>query len=119
MATILIISQITTSADEENRTDSHTDLSAENTEDELHADTSIWSPANKKKLQNMAEFHQEYQCIFTEGASIQTIMKRSISHMNPPMPKSVCEQEMQSAHLDNNEVIIKYMTDAPGNKIKS
>ena len=38
--------------------------------------------------------------------------------MNPPMPKTVCEEEMQSTHLDNNEVIIKYMADAHGNKIK-
>ena len=38
--------------------------------------------------------------------------------MNPPMPKSVCEDEMQSAHLDSNEVIIEYMTDAHDNKIK-
>ena len=45
-------------------------------------------------------------------------MKRRISHMNPPMPKSVCEEEMQSAHLDNSEVIIEYMTDAHGSNIK-
>ena len=38
--------------------------------------------------------------------------------MNPPMPNSVCEEEMQSTHLDNNEVIIEYMTNAHGNKIK-
>ena len=38
--------------------------------------------------------------------------------MNPPMPKSICEEEMQSTHLDNNEVIIEYMTDEHGNKIK-
>ena len=38
--------------------------------------------------------------------------------MNPPIPKSVCEEEMQNAHLDINEVIIEYMTDAHGNKIK-
>ena len=38
--------------------------------------------------------------------------------MNPPMPKSICDEEMQSAQLDNNEVIIKYMTDGHGNKIK-
>ena len=38
--------------------------------------------------------------------------------MNPPMPKSVCEEEMQSTHLDTNEVIIEYITDALGNKIK-
>ena len=38
--------------------------------------------------------------------------------MNPPIPKSVCEEEMQSAHLDTNEVIIEYITNAHGNKIK-
>ena len=38
--------------------------------------------------------------------------------MNPPMPKSLCEEEMQSTHLDTNEVIIEYITDAHGNKIK-
>ena len=38
--------------------------------------------------------------------------------MNPPMPKAVCEEEMQSAHLDDSEVIIEYMTDAQGNKVK-
>ena len=46
-------------------------------------------------------------------------MKRRISHMNPPIPKSVCEEEMQNANLDTNEVIIKYITDAHGNKIKA
>ena len=66
----------------------------------------------------MTEFHEEYQCVFGEKASIQTIMKRRISHMNPLMPKSVCEEEMQSAHLDTNEVIIEYITDAHGNRIK-
>ena len=118
MATIPTTSQIRTSSDEDNRTDFDTDLSAENTEDELHANTSTWTPANKKKLQHMIEFHEEYQHIFREGASIQTMMKRRISHMNTPMPKSVCEEEMWSAHLDSNEVIIEYMTDAHGNKIK-
>ena len=38
--------------------------------------------------------------------------------MNPPMPKAICEEEMQSVHLDNVEVIIEYITDAHGNKIK-
>ena len=75
-------------------------------------------PADKKKLHHMTEFHEEYQCVFGEEASIWTMMKRRISHMNPPMPKSVCEEEMQSAHLDSNEVIIEYMTNAHGNKIK-
>ena len=117
MATIPTTSLIT-STDEDNRTNSDTDLSEENTEDELHIDTSTWTPANKKKSQHLTEFHEEYQCVFREGASIQTIMKRRISHMNPPMPKSVCEEEMQNAHLDTNEVIIEYMTNAYGNKIK-
>ena len=38
--------------------------------------------------------------------------------MNPSIPKSVCEEEMQSAHLDTYEVIIEYITNAHGNKIK-
>ena len=38
--------------------------------------------------------------------------------MNPPIPKLVCEEEMQNANIDTNEVIIEYMTDAQGNKIK-
>ena len=66
----------------------------------------------------MTEFHQEYQHVFGEGATIRTIMKRRISLMNPPMPKAVCEEEMQSAQMDNNKVIIEYITDTQGNKIK-
>ena len=118
MATIPTTSKISTSAAEENRTDYKTDLSAKNTDDEIHVDTSTWSPADKKKLQHITKFHQEYQHVFGEGASIQTIMKRRISHMSPPMPKAICEEEMQSAHLDNSEVIIEYMTDVHGIKIK-
>ena len=118
MATIPTTSQVTTFTDEDNKTDSNTNLSAETMKDELQADTSTWTPADKKKLQHITEFHEEYQCVFGEEASIQTIMKRRISDMNPPMPKSVSEEEMQSAHLDSNEVIIEYMTDAHGNKIK-
>ena len=38
--------------------------------------------------------------------------------MNPPIPKSVCEEEMQNANLDTSEVIIEYITDAQGNKVK-
>ena len=112
MATIPTTSKISTSGDEENRTNYKTNLSAENTDDEIHTDTSTWSTADKKKLQHMTEFHQEYQHVFGEGASIQTIMKRRIFHMNLPMPKAVCEEEMQNAHLDNSEVIIEYMTNA-------
>ena len=57
MATIPTTSEITTSTDEENRTNYETDLSAKNTDDEIHAHTSNWSPADRKKLQHMTEFH--------------------------------------------------------------
>ena len=66
----------------------------------------------------MTEFHTEYQCVFGDEASIRTIIKRRISHMNPPMHKTVCEEEMWNAQLDNNEVIIEYITDAQSNKVK-
>ena len=38
--------------------------------------------------------------------------------MNPPMPDSVCKEEMQNATVDTNDVIIEYITDAQGRKIK-
>ena len=44
-------------------------------------------------------------------------MKRRISHMNPPMPDSVCKEEMQNAIIEN-DVIIEYITDAQGRKVK-
>ena len=55
--------------------------------------------------------------VFGEKASIHTIMKNRITHMNPPMPDSVCKEEMQSATIENN-VIIEYITDAQGRKVK-
>ena len=39
--------------------------------------------------------------------------------MNPPIPKSVYEGEMQNANLDTNEVIIEYMTDAQVIKLRN
>ena len=66
----------------------------------------------------MTEFHAEYQHVFGERASIRIIMKRRICNMNPAMPKIVCEEEMQNDKLDDNEVIIEYITDAQGNRIK-
>ena len=87
MATVPITSQITTSKD--NRTDSDNDLSIVNTEDEMHTNLSTWTPAEKKKLQHMTEFQEEYQCVFGKKASIHTIMKCILSHINPPIPKSV------------------------------
>ena len=65
----------------------------------------------------MVEFHEEYQSVFGEKASIHTIMKNRITHMNPPMPDSVCKEEMQNATIDN-DVIIEYITDAQGRKVK-
>ena len=122
MATIPTISKLLPSTssgtDEENKINYETNLSAEDTDIEINMDTSAWFAADKKMLQHMTEFHQEYQHVFGEGASIRTIMKKRISHMNPPLPKAVCEEEMQSTQLDNTEVIIEYMTDAQGNKIK-
>ena len=66
----------------------------------------------------MVEFHEEYQCVFGEKASIRIIMKNRITHMNPPMPDSVCKEEMQNAKIDNN-VIVEYITVAQGRKVKN
>ena len=34
------------------------------------------------------------------------------------MPKIICKEEKQNAQLDDDEVIIEYITDAQGNRIK-
>ena len=99
------------SSSEDNQNSSGTDLSIINTEDEMHIDTTTWTLAKWEKLQHMTKFHEEYQQIFGERASICTIMKKRISHMNPPMPDSVCKEEMQNATIEN-DVIIEYITDA-------
>ena len=65
----------------------------------------------------MVEFHEEYQCVFGEKASIHTIMRNRIAHMNHPMPDSVCKEEMQNATIDN-DVIVEYITDTQGRRIK-
>ena len=64
----------------------------------------------------MVEFHEEYQHIFGEKASIHTIKKNRITHMNPPMPDSVCREEMQSTTIEN-DVIIEYIIDVQGRKV--
>ena len=96
---------------------SGTDLSIIHREDEEQINTKDWMPAKHKKLQHMVEFHEEYQHIFGEKASIRTIMKNRITYMNPPMPDSVCQEEMQNATIDN-DVIIEYITDVQGRKVK-
>ena len=97
---------------------SGTDLEEVNTEDERNTDTSKWSEKEKKKLQHMTEFHKEYQRVFGDKASLHTIIKKRIAYMNPPIPSSVCKEEMQDANVDTDEVIIEYITDAHGNKVK-
>ena len=103
---------------EDNQSSFGTDLNIVDTEDEMPIDTTNLTLTKRKKLQHMTEFHEEYQWIFGEKASIRTIMKRRISHMNPPMLDSVCKEEMQSATVDTNDVIIEYITDTQGRKIK-
>ena len=95
---------------------SGTDLEEINTEDELATDTSNWSDKERKKLQHMTEFHQEYQRVFGNRASLCTIIRKRMAHMNPPIPSSVCKEEMQDA--ESNEVIIEFITDSKGNKVK-
>ena len=92
MTTVPNASPITTSEDSQNDLDTY--LSINNMEDEMHTDLSNWTLVERKRLQHMTEFHEEYQWVFGEKASICTIMKRRISHMNPPIPKSVCDEEM-------------------------
>ena len=112
---IVMVSNSNPSPSEDNT--SGTDLSNIHTEDEEQIDTTDWMPAKRKKLQHMVEFHEEYQCVFGEKASICTIMKNRITHMNPPMPDSVCREEMQNATPDN-DVIIEYIMDVQGRKVK-
>ena len=71
------------SSSEDNQSSTETDLSIINTEDEKHIDTANWTPAQWKILQHMTKFHEEYQQIFGEKASIHTFMKQRMSHMNP------------------------------------
>ena len=35
-----------------------------------------------------------------------------------PIPSAICKEEMQDANIDTNEVIIEYITDMHGNKVK-
>ena len=105
------------SSSEENQSSLETDLSIINAEDEKHIDMTNWTPAKQKKLQHMTKFHEEYQQIFGERASIHTIMKKRISHMNPPLPDSVCKEEMQNPTVEN-DAIIEYITDTQGRRVK-
>ena len=110
-------SLITTSPSEDTQS-SGTDLEEINTEDEMNIDTSEWSDKERKKLQHMTKFHEEYQRVFGDKASLHTIIRKRIAHMNSPIPHSVCEEEMQDGNIDTKEVIIEYITDTHGNKVK-
>ena len=63
MATIFNTSPITTSKGSQN--DLETDLN-DNMEDEIQTDTSNWTLTEKKRLQHMTDFHEEYQRVFGE-----------------------------------------------------
>ena len=76
-------SQIPISPLEDTQT-SGTDLDEIITKDEINTDTSKWSEKEKKKLQHMTEFHKEYQRVFGDRASLRTIIRKRIAHMNPP-----------------------------------
>ena len=95
---------------------SSTDLEEINTDDERATDISNWSDKEGKKLRHMTEFHQEYQRVFGNRASLRTIIRKRISHMNPPIPTLVCKEEMQ--HAETNEVIVESILDSEGNKVK-
>ena len=95
---------------------SSTDLEEINTDNERATDISKWSDKECKKLQHMTEFHQESQRVFGDRASLRTIIRKRISHMNPPIPTSVCKEEMQDAETD--EVTVEFITDSKGNRLK-
>ena len=66
----------------------------------------------------MAEFHEEYQGIFGEKASNTYYYEtENVTHEPPLCPDSVCKEEMQSTRIEN-DVIIEYITDAQGRRIK-
>ena len=92
------------------------DLEEIDTEDEMATDTSTWSNKKRKKLQHMTEFHEEYKQVFVSRASLRTIIRKRISHMNPPIPLSVFKEEMQDAETD--DVIVEFITDSKGNRVK-
>ena len=95
---------------------SSTDLEEINTDDERATDISKWSDKEHKKLHHMTEFHQEYQKVFGDRASLRTIIRKRISHMNPPIPTSVCKEEMQNAETD--EVTVEFITDLKAIELK-
>ena len=70
-----------------------------------------------KEITTHGRISRRISTCFGEKASICTIMKNRITHINPPIPDSVCKEEMQSATIEN-DVIIEYITDAQGREVK-
>ena len=72
------------SPSEDNQSSLGTDLNIINTEDEMHIDTTNWTPAKWKKLQHMTEFHEEYQRIFEgKGLNLYYHKKKNLTHESP------------------------------------
>ena len=89
---------------------SSTDLEEINTDDERATDISKWSDKERKKLQHMTEFHQEYQRVFGDRASLHTIIRKRISHMNPPnlhqYVKKKCKmQKLMKLQLNSSQIL--------------
>ena len=74
MATVSNTTLISHSTSEDTQP-SETDLSEINTEDEINTDVSKWSDKERKKLQHMKEFHEEYPKVFSDHVSLHTIIK--------------------------------------------
>ena len=87
-------------------------------EDELNTDISKWSDKERKKLQHMKEFHGEYQRMFDDQASLCTIIRKRIVHINRPILILCVKKRCKMLVLDTKQVIIEYITDAHGNKVK-
>ena len=68
MATVPIATPIPTSESisEDSQTNSDTDLSNINMKDEMNTNVSSWTAVERKKLQHMTDFHEEYQQVFGE-----------------------------------------------------
>ena len=73
------------------------DLEEINTEDELAMDTSKCSEKECKKLQHMTEFHEEYQRVFGDRASLHTIIRKELPICIPlchlPYVKRKCKMQ--------------------------
>ena len=78
---------------------SSTDLEETNTDDERATDISKWSDKERKKLQHMTEFHQEYQKVFGNRASLRTIIKKT--NFSYESPYTIFSMSGRSARCRN------------------